>query len=51
MTILTNFLNRIANWKTLVFMLAVYISFPAYWLKNTEVTITSWWANPWDQST
>ena len=39
MTILTNFLNRIANWKTLVFLLALYISFPAYWLKNTEVTI------------
>ncbi len=39
MTILTNFLNRIANWKTLFLLLVIYMSFPAYWLKNAEVTI------------
>ncbi len=39
MTALTTFLNRIANWKTLVFLLAAYVSFPAYWLKNAEATI------------
>jgi len=39
MTYLTNFLNRIANWKTAVFLLIVYVSFPTYWLKNAETTI------------
>lgn len=39
MTTLSNFLNRIANWKTLVFLLILYVSFPAYWLKNAEATI------------
>ena len=39
MTTLITFLNRVANWKTLVFLLVVYLSFPAYWLKNAEATI------------
>lgn len=39
LTTLTNFLNRIANWKSLAVLLPVYISFPAYWLKNAEATI------------
>lgn len=39
MAFFTNFLNRIANWKTLILLLALYISFPAYWLKNAETTI------------
>jgi hypothetical protein len=39
MITLITFLNRIANWKTLVFLLAIYVSFPAYWLKNAETTI------------
>ena len=39
MTTLYNFLNRIANWKTLIFLLLAYASFPAYWLKNAEATI------------
>jgi hypothetical protein len=39
MTTLINFLDRIANWKTLVFLLIVYVSFPAYWLENAGITI------------
>lgn len=39
MTILYSFLNRIANWKVLLLLLAAYVSFPAYWLKNAEATI------------
>lgn len=39
MTTLANFLNRIANWKTVLFLLALYVSFPAYWLTNAEATI------------
>lgn len=39
MTTLTNFLNRIANWKTLVLLVITYVSFPVYWLKNAEATI------------
>ena len=39
MTAFINFLNRIANWKTLVFLLVIYVSFPAYWFKNAETTI------------
>jgi hypothetical protein len=39
MTTPITFLNRMANWKTLVFLLVVYVSFPAYWLKNAEATI------------
>ena len=39
MTAFINFLNRMANWKTLVFLLLLYISFPSYWFKNAETTI------------
>jgi hypothetical protein len=35
----TSFLDRIANWKTLLFLLVLYVSFPAYWLKNAEATM------------
>ena len=46
MTSLLHFVNRIANWKTLVFTLALYVSFPAYWLKNTEATMNQLAGNP-----
>ncbi len=36
---LFNFLNRIASWKSLAILLLLYVSFPAYWLKNAEATI------------
>lgn len=39
MTTLTDFIDRIANWKTLVFLLIIYVSFPIYWFKNAETTI------------
>ncbi|GAB3718539.1 hypothetical protein GCM10027592_61590 [Spirosoma flavus] len=39
MNSLYNFLNRIANWKTVLLLLSIYLSFPAYWLKNAEDTI------------
>lgn len=39
MKTLSNFLHRIANWKSLVVFLALYISFPAYFLKNDEAKI------------
>lgn len=39
MTALATFIDRIANWKSLVFLLAIYVSFPAYWLTNAEATI------------
>lgn len=39
MTTLSKFLDRIANWKTLVFLFILYVSFPAYWFKNAETTI------------
>jgi len=39
MTTLINFLDRIANWKSLLLLLAIYISFPAYWLKNAETNM------------
>ena len=39
MTTLTNFLDRIANWKSLVLLLILYVSFPVYWLKNAEIKI------------
>lgn len=32
-------LDRFANWKILLLLLAVYVSFRAYWLKNAEATI------------
>jgi hypothetical protein len=36
---LLHLLHRIANWKTLIVLLALYVSFPAYWLTNAEATI------------
>ncbi|GAB4020663.1 hypothetical protein GCM10028808_62740 [Spirosoma migulaei] len=36
---LYNFLNRMANGKTVLLLLVLYLSFPAYWLKNAESTI------------
>lgn len=39
MNTLALFLNRIASWKSLVFLLILYVSFPAYFLKNAEETI------------
>lgn len=39
MATFSDFLNRIANWKSLLFFLAIYISFPAYFLKNAELKI------------
>lgn len=32
-------LDRFSTWKSFLILLAVYVSFPAYWLKNAEVTI------------
>ena len=32
-------LDRLANWKTFLLLLTLYVSFPAYWLKNAEATI------------
>jgi len=32
-------LDRFANWKSFLLLLALYVSFPAYWLKNAEATI------------
>ncbi|GAB2781982.1 hypothetical protein GCM10027275_27220 [Rhabdobacter roseus] len=39
MNALSRFIDRIATWKILIPLLALYISFPAYWLKNAEATI------------
>ncbi|HEY0109307.1 MAG TPA: hypothetical protein VGB67_06730 [Fibrella sp.] len=39
MTAFSTFPDRIANWKSLILLLAIYVSFPAYWLKNAEATI------------
>ena len=39
MNTLALFLNRIASWKSLVLLLILYVSFPAYFLKNAEETI------------
>ncbi|MBK8428504.1 MAG: hypothetical protein IPL27_22270 [Lewinellaceae bacterium] len=39
MKTISNFLHCIANWKSLVVFLALYISFPAYFLKNAEAKI------------
>ena len=36
MKTLSTFLNRISNWKSLLFFLALYILFNGYILKNTE---------------
>lgn len=32
-------LDRFSNWKSFLILLAVYASFPAYWLKNAAATI------------
>ena len=39
MNTLALFLNRIASWKSLVVVVILYVSFPAYFLKNAEETI------------
>lgn len=39
MKTLIEFLQRIAGWKSLIVALAVYIVFPAYFLKNAETRI------------
>ncbi|MES2517291.1 MAG: hypothetical protein V4585_04235 [Bacteroidota bacterium] len=39
MKTLSEFLNRNANWKTLLVFLVIYVSFPAYFLKNAESKI------------
>jgi hypothetical protein len=39
MNAITTFLDRIANWKTLLLLLAIYMSFPAYWLNNAEAAL------------
>jgi len=39
MKTLSTFLHRIANWKSLVISLALYLLFPAYILKNAEAKI------------
>jgi|GEM_PF-427455 len=39
MKMLSDFINRIANWKSLLIFLALYVSFPAYFLKNAEAKI------------
>jgi hypothetical protein len=39
MASLIYFLNHIASWKTWLLLLILYVSFPAYWLKNAETTI------------
>ncbi|MFZ4544262.1 MAG: hypothetical protein ACOYOA_09455 [Saprospiraceae bacterium] len=36
---ISNYLQRLANWKSLLIFLAIYISFPAYFLKNAEAKI------------
>lgn len=33
-------LDRFTNWKSFLILLAVYASFPAYWLKNAAATIS-----------
>lgn len=39
MKALSLFLDRISNWKVLLVVIAIYISFPAYFLKNAETRI------------
>jgi len=39
MKTLSSFLDRISNWKTLLLAIAVYMVFPAYFLKNAETKI------------
>ena len=40
MKALSLFLDRISNWKVLLVVIAIYISFPAYFLKNAEQRMT-----------
>ena len=44
----TNFLNRLANWKALLFLGIIYVSFPAYWFKNAGATISQLAGKPVD---
>ena len=39
MNALSLFFDRIANWKVLLLIIAIYISFPAYFLKDAETRI------------
>lgn len=39
MNVLIRTLNRFSHWKSFLILLAVYASFPAYWLKNAATTI------------
>lgn len=39
MSSLIRTLDRFATWKSFLILMALYVSFPAYWLKNAEVTI------------
>ncbi|WP_020606053.1 hypothetical protein [Spirosoma spitsbergense] len=48
MTPFANFLTRIANWKTLLFLGVIYVSFPAYWFKNAGATISQLAGKPVD---
>lgn len=41
MKTLSLFLDRIANWKILLVIIAVYVSFPAYFLKNAETKMNT----------
>lgn len=41
MKTLSLFLDRIANWKVLLIIIAVYVSFPAYFLKNAETKMNT----------
>ncbi|MFN8345928.1 MAG: hypothetical protein U0X91_13035 [Spirosomataceae bacterium] len=41
MKALSLFLERIAHWKVLLLVLAVYVSFPAYFLKDAETKINT----------
>lgn len=41
MSSITHFLNKISNWKTLLFFFLAYMSFNAFFLKNAEEKINS----------
>ena len=41
MKTLSNFLDRIASWKSLLIFLALYMAFPGYFLKNAETKIVA----------
>ncbi len=41
MKALSTFFYRFSNWKILVLLLVLYISFPAYFLKNAEIRMNS----------